>query len=141
MKLKECSLFQIQTLSGPSAPSHSPEWSCFQSSGLGIILVSRWLYAFGIEVTSLNYVIQGKEHCAGSLWPLQRCATALPLDHCSHESPQTTLNQGPKPATWTQNEHRILRGLHQCPGQKSLWVSSPELTSSHHPQVHITHSG
>lgn len=39
---------------------------------------------------------------------------------------------------WTQSEHRILRGLHQPPGQKCLWVASPEPTSSHHPQVHIT---
>lgn len=30
-------------------------------------------------MTSLNYVIQGREHCAGSLWPSQRRAPLLPL--------------------------------------------------------------
>ena len=45
----------------------SPKWSCFQSSGLGLTLVSRWLYVFGIEMTSFNYVIQGKEHRTGSV--------------------------------------------------------------------------
>lgn len=85
---RNLSYYKLKTLSVQSTPSDTrpnvqhlvhPKWYCFQNTGHRMSVVKfSWFHVFNSEITVFSYVIQVKEYCPGSLWPLEEYVTLLP---------------------------------------------------------------